>query len=275
SISDAATTAAPSILAIFAKVRPTAFLWGLGTSFGELPPYFIARAAAVAGRDDPDFVGIERILERPAAQRSLSDRFQVMTFLLVQNLGFFGILLCASIPNPLFDLAGIICGHFSVPFMTFWGATFVGKALVKNNLQAFGVVVMFSHGVLDAFLATVEARLPAAAHGYVSDFLQAQIDLLGGPDVAVDGKTSIVGLLWNTFLGGMVGYFALSFIEALAMQELRRQHDLELAAISDGENSGGAKHASTDASAAGAATAVVAPEPSSTVSGTAKADGAG
>ena len=32
-----------------------------------------------------------------------------------------GILVCASIPNPLFDLAGITCGHFLVPFWTFFG----------------------------------------------------------------------------------------------------------------------------------------------------------
>ena len=35
-------------------------------------------------------------------------------------------LLLASIPNPLFDLAGITCGHFLVPFWTFFGATLIG-----------------------------------------------------------------------------------------------------------------------------------------------------
>lgn len=50
----------------------------------------------------------------------------------VQKAGFIGILLCASIPNPLFDLAGLTCGHFLVrqqrhllqlwnPFL--WGGT--------------------------------------------------------------------------------------------------------------------------------------------------------
>ena len=46
---------------------------------------------------------------------------------LVERVGFFGILACASIPNPLFDLAGITCGHFLVPFWTFFGATLIGK----------------------------------------------------------------------------------------------------------------------------------------------------
>jgi hypothetical protein len=36
-----------------------------------------------------------------------------------------------KIPNPLFDLAGICCGHFLVPFKTFFLATFIGKAIFK------------------------------------------------------------------------------------------------------------------------------------------------
>jgi hypothetical protein len=27
-----------------------AFLWGLGTAIGELPPYFVAKAASMAGK---------------------------------------------------------------------------------------------------------------------------------------------------------------------------------------------------------------------------------
>lgn len=54
---------------------------------------------------------------------------------MIQKLGFFGIFLFASVPNPLFDLAGITCGHFQVPFSTFFGATFLGKACVKASIQ--------------------------------------------------------------------------------------------------------------------------------------------
>ena len=40
-----------------------------------------------------------------------------------------------QIPNPLFDLAGITCGHFLVPFWTFFGATLIGKAVIKMSIQ--------------------------------------------------------------------------------------------------------------------------------------------
>lgn len=45
--------------------------------------------------------------------------------------GFITVLLLASVPNPLFDLAGILCGHFLIPFKTFFGATVIGKAVIK------------------------------------------------------------------------------------------------------------------------------------------------
>ena len=40
-----------------------------------------------------------------------------------------------QVPNPLFDLAGITCGHCLVPFWTFFGATLIGKAIIKMHLQ--------------------------------------------------------------------------------------------------------------------------------------------
>lgn len=47
-----------------------------------------------------------------------------------------------QIPNPLFDLAGITCGHFLVPFWTFFGATLIGKAIVKMHIQVNILVVL-------------------------------------------------------------------------------------------------------------------------------------
>jgi len=35
----------------------------------------------------------------------------------------------------LFDLAGITCGHFGIPFATFFGATAIGKSIIKVHLQ--------------------------------------------------------------------------------------------------------------------------------------------
>lgn len=66
---------------------------------------------------------------------TLKTKLLQSVFATIQRLGFFGILLFASVPNPLFDLAGITCGHFKVPFSRFFGATFIGKACVKATIQ--------------------------------------------------------------------------------------------------------------------------------------------
>ena len=36
-----------------------AFLWGFGTAIGELPPYFVARAASIAGKKHEELADIE------------------------------------------------------------------------------------------------------------------------------------------------------------------------------------------------------------------------
>lgn len=45
--------------------------------------------------------------------------------------GFWGILLLAAYPNAAFDLCGICCGHFLMPFWEFFGATLIGKGGIK------------------------------------------------------------------------------------------------------------------------------------------------
>jgi vacuole membrane protein 1 len=34
-------------------------LWGFGTAIGELPPYFVAKAASVAGKTDEELKALE------------------------------------------------------------------------------------------------------------------------------------------------------------------------------------------------------------------------
>jgi hypothetical protein len=149
------------VWAIIAKVRVEAFCWGLGTAIGELPPYFMARAARLSGgepdEDTEEFLELQEKLKDPGRMTRF-ERAKHGVQLLVERVGFFGILACASIPNPLFDLAGITCGgeppylklfefigfvfihiafsgHFLVPFWTFFGATLIGKAIIKMHIQ--------------------------------------------------------------------------------------------------------------------------------------------
>ena len=60
-----------SIWNIMSKVRIESMMWGAGTALGELPPYFMARAARLSGYDPDDeddlaeFEELQRKKENP------------------------------------------------------------------------------------------------------------------------------------------------------------------------------------------------------------------
>jgi hypothetical protein len=152
---------AVSVWTIMSKVRLEAFMWGAGTALGELPPYFVARAHRLSGEDeeelDPDIAdeitgSSGAVVPNAGNRRSMAQRFRANMIHLVTKVGFFGILACASIPNPLFDLAGITCGYSLVPFWTFFGATLIGKAVIKMHIQKLFVIVAFNENYVDLFV---------------------------------------------------------------------------------------------------------------------------
>ena len=105
--------------------------------------------SGVQDEDDEDLQEFQELLESQEKGESSSNldlmtRGKLFMHDLVQRVGFFGILAAASIPNPLFDLAGITCGHFLVPFWTFFGATLIGKAVVKMHIQKVFIIFLFS-----------------------------------------------------------------------------------------------------------------------------------
>merc|ERR1712141_954804 len=147
-----------TIWSIMSKVRIESFCWGVGTALGELPPYFMARAHRLSGYD-PDEDEEDEFLElqqRNPDELNTFDRAKLGIERLVERVGFFGILACASIPNPLFDLAGITCGHFLVPFWTFFGATVIGKAIIKMHIQKLFIIFLFSKHHVDNLLSIIK-----------------------------------------------------------------------------------------------------------------------
>ena len=60
-----------------------------------------------------------------------------------------------QIPNPLFDLAGITCGHFLVPFWTFFGATLIGKAVIKMHIQKVFIILAFNETLIETVVSTL------------------------------------------------------------------------------------------------------------------------
>ncbi|KAI8896221.1 hypothetical protein BC833DRAFT_622310 [Globomyces pollinis-pini] len=208
-----------SLFDLFSKFALEVFFWGAGTSIGELPPYFVARAAAIAGQDDPEFTSVEMLLKKSAKERTISETCQVMMHYTLKSMGFWGILLFASVPNPLFDLAGIMCGHFNVPFLTFFGATFLGKAIFKSNIQSFAIMILFSKDTIHIIQTQLVRYFPTYKVA-ITTFLESVTSKYTSETTAVE-TFNLVGFLWNSFMLIMIGYFIISTIEALAISHMK------------------------------------------------------
>nr|XP_046159639.1 vacuole membrane protein 1-like [Oncorhynchus gorbuscha] len=91
---------------------------------------------------------------------------------MVQRVGFFGILVCASITNPMFDLAEITW----FPFGPFFGATLIGKALAKMHIQKLLVIITFSRHIVEQMVSLIGAipGLGASLQKPFREYLEAQ-----------------------------------------------------------------------------------------------------
>nr|XP_032823603.1 vacuole membrane protein 1 [Petromyzon marinus] len=225
-----------SIWTIMSKVRLEACMWGAGTAIGELPPYFMARAARLSGSepDDEEYQEFEEILEHARdSQQDLGTRAKLAMQHLVQRVGFFGILACASIPNPLFDLAGITCGHFLVPFWTFFGATLIGKAIIKMHIQKLFVIICFSKHIVEqivGLIGSVPSVGPMLQKPF-RDYLEAQrLKLHHKPGTASSTGDSWLSWVFEKVIIVMVCYFVLSIVNSMAQSYAKRvqqRHALE------------------------------------------------
>ncbi|KAI6240963.1 Vacuole membrane protein 1 [Aphelenchoides fujianensis] len=221
-----------TLWAIMNKVRLECLMWGAGTALGELPPYFMARAARLSGQEPEDedyaeyIAHIESQRTGGPSQLSVIDRLKLWVEKSVLKVGFFGILACASIPNPLFDLAGIVCGHSLISFWRFFGATLIGKAIVKAHLQMVFVIMAFSEHHMDHLINKLKL-VPAIGpklQVIFREFLNEQKRKLHrSPDEEYkEPGTSLLQHLISLVVFGMIVMFVVSIINSLAQAYHKR-----------------------------------------------------
>jgi membrane protein YqaA with SNARE-associated domain len=215
------------VWAIIAKVRVEAFCWGMGTAIGELPPYFMARAARLSGgepdEDTEEFLELQEKLKNPEKMTRF-ERAKYGIQQLVERVGFFGILAAASIPNPLFDLAGITCGHFLVPFWTFFGATLIGKAVIKMHIQKIFVILAFNKELFEGAVSLL-VQIPvlgARLEGPVRKLLAQQREKLHSKGEGEQQGGSVISSVFEIFVLSMVAYFVVSILNSLAQSYKKR-----------------------------------------------------
>ncbi|XVF38192.1 hypothetical protein REPUB_Repub20aG0078700 [Reevesia pubescens] len=225
------------ISSILLQVQMEAILWGLGTALGELPPYFISRAASVSGSK---FDAMEELDPSSSEDNGvIATHLKQIKCWLSSHLNFFTILVLASVPNPLFDLAGILCGQFGIPFWKFFLATLIGKAIIKTHIQTVFIISVCNNQLLDwieneliwvlslipgfdSFLPTLVAKLHAVKDKYVVASRPVPLNIKGKWDFSFAS-------IWNTVVWLMLINFFVKIINATAQMYLKKQQDKQLA----------------------------------------------
>lgn len=212
-----------SYLSVFLKVYPPCLLWGIGTAIGEIPPYAVSRAAAKAGEhleqmDELD--DLERKKNKEIAVWDVVTRMKIWMVKFLHTHGFMGVLLMSSWPNMAFDLCGICCGHFQMPFWTFFGATLLGKAGFKILGQACFFTMLFTETHMKSFVSII--RLVTPPSWGLGDLLQDAL-LMGKSQFHTRSKKQPSSGLaaqiksgWHAIMMITVALFAISCIEQFA-----------------------------------------------------------
>ena len=123
------------------------FFSGAGSAVGELVPFFLARAARRAGADPFAVIEEEEAAaddEAPARRPRLpllAARTRARLEAALADGTFWKIFVLAALPNPFFDLCGLVCGSLDVSLGTYFGACFAAKALVRTPLQTMFVAL--------------------------------------------------------------------------------------------------------------------------------------
>lgn len=216
---------ATNMLNIMQKVYLEAIMWGAGSAVGELPPYFIARAARLSDSNtsDSNDAQIEDDQKLPEISTT-SNNLELAVKNIIEKVGFFGILACASIPNPLFDLAGIMCGHFSVPFWKFFGATLIGKAIIKMTIQKLFIIIALNETLFTKFLNII-SYVPCLGNTFksgLSKFLTRQKEKLHRPLENGNQESGVIEKIFQYTVIFMTGYFVISIVNSFAKNYYKR-----------------------------------------------------
>ncbi|KAK1414717.1 hypothetical protein QVD17_30467 [Tagetes erecta] len=231
-----------SLSSIISQVQIESILWGFGTAIGELPPYFISRAASISGGKADE---LEELNSSMGDHNGVSSNMhQLKRWFLshAQYLNFFTILLLASVPNPLFDLAGIMCGQFGIPFWEFFFATILGKAIVKSHIQTVFVISVCNNQLLNwieseliwtlSFIPGVSSVLPrivAKLHALKNKYMATPPQ--GLSKVKVKSWNLSFATIWNAIIWLMLLNFFSTIITSTAQSYLKNDQEKEMSIV--------------------------------------------
>ncbi|XP_042516000.1 vacuole membrane protein KMS1-like [Macadamia integrifolia] len=230
---------------ILPQVQLEAILWGIGTALGELPPYFISRAAQASGSklDAMKDLGSSFADDDGVIANHLN-QIKRWLFSHSQHLHFLTILVLASVPNPLFDLAGIMCGQFGVPFWEFFLATVIGKAIIKTHIQTVFIILVCNNQLLEWIeneliwvlglipgLSSILPNFVAKLHKIKEKYQAAPAPVPS--NIKGEEWDLSIASVWNTVVWLMLFNFFIKIVTATAQSFLKQQQEKELSALTE------------------------------------------
>ncbi|KZV53169.1 vacuole membrane protein 1-like, partial [Dorcoceras hygrometricum] len=227
---------------ILPQVQLEAMLWGLGTALGELPPYFISRAASLSGNRVDAMKELDASTEDGGFISAHLNQIKRWFLSHAQYLNFVTILILASVPNPLFDLAGIMCGQFGIPFWEFFLATMIGKAIIKTHIQTVFIISVCNNQLLDwieneliwvlSLIPGFNSILPdltTKLHSMKAKYLATKSHI--PTNIEVKKWDFSLAFVWNTVVWFMLMNFFVKIVNTTAQRYLKKQQDEEIAAL--------------------------------------------
>ena len=140
-----------------------------------------------------------------------------MDDILFRKYGFWGILAFASWPNMAFDLCGLASGHFLIPFWTFFGATWIGKAVIKVNLQAIFFIILGTPAYLASLIQLI-ASFNSDIAEHAQEFLNSKKQTFRSGQNN-NNSSPMFAQIWGYIMIIFISWFIKSTIESLAIRK--------------------------------------------------------
>lgn len=154
----------------------------------------------------------------------------------------------------MFDLAGITCGHFLVPFWTFFGATLIGKAVIKMHIQKIFVVIAFNEALIEKAIdlltnipvvgKMLQEPFKAFLNNQKAHLHRKKGAAAGAAGAGAGGGGNLLARIFEKFVILMVAYFVVSIVNSLAQsyhKRLQKQPKATAAAAVGGSGTGKSK----------------------------------
>uniref|UniRef100_A0A8C2WSU9 Vacuole membrane protein 1 n=1 Tax=Cyclopterus lumpus TaxID=8103 RepID=A0A8C2WSU9_CYCLU len=189
-----------SLFSIMSKVRLEACMWGAGTAIGELPPYFMARAARQSGADpeDEDYEEFEEMLEQAEGAQVTSHVHRNTKKYSYKDLR----------------------------------TTLIGKAIVKMHIQKLFVIITFSKHIVEQMVSLIGSvpRVGPSLQKPFSQYLEAQKNKLHHEGGSAPADENWLSWVFEKVVLVMVCYFVTSIVNSMAQSYAKRLRQQRLSA---------------------------------------------